>query len=865
MRSQLPPADLTHLQTDILSTVIERRAKHWRHLVPCSKEHLSLMMLNDVRVESCTLLQLYPLLLRLKKRHETLTQIVHDMSSYNQVIGIHLPFLRPSDCIAVLCPQLSELFLESLVLDRLEFHRINALENYLKSERMSETIGDFCETRWTCLLDDGQRFRFIRADAAMSKTATTEHIRKFFRRTIDEGRKDVRPLGYQSVSESGEFHAYFACEWQYLLNTLYEEMRDNLLGLAQKFNQSVKTKAAESLRFSQNVLNETGVELRSQQTRMCSIDKQLSDTDLSDADRSGMQQTKDELTSEIISKRIEYDRALNQKAVVGIRQLISVHDELKRFSEAIPALVFHGQDNRSVTSIDFHVALFQRRSDYLQSNAEQFDASQRRLNSFIGEKSEQLTKIYDEYMNKLAWLDDNDGLRQVFERFLVAYRLSHQQFFHALRNWMHDLSKQRTTYVKEIRTIVDKAHESVRSVTELLRPIIKVREISSIPVNVPSVHRSVAELSRVTLDVEKFASEYAALFPSRNLSILLQHCASIHARIAMFVVQLFHNQHANSSEVAQLKALPIKVGSQTFKWDEQIQTLLRLSHFQSHADVPGTSLPNDEYTLKEFHQQLCHDYSLLEHSFGYLHTHAFTDLSCSIAALIDEIERKVDLTFQLTHDSLKNEQSTSLIQVSYLLSLLVHNCQTISRRVLNEDRDQFEEKTQLHLSQFCTELSSISQLTCSSPSQLLTTFLEFVLNHRLDNLLEEGLLFLDHFYLERAGLEEALGHIRSLLEHFVEQCFQLLIGLFQHEKEDELSKFRASRLPLLAEPRPHRQLTLIESYLRAQMSDEQDSLRVSDLEQIDWYRQLVTFLSQAWLQASRLIATFAGPVHKDQE
>lgn len=230
-------------------------------------------MLNDIQVESCTLLQLYPLLLRLKKRHETLTQIVHDMSSYNQVIGIHIPFPRPSDCIAVLCPQLSELLLESLALDRLEFHRINALENYLTSERISETIGEFCENRWTCLFDDGQRFRFIRADAATSKTATTEHIRKFFRRTIDEGRKDVRPLGHQSVSEIGEFHAYFACEWQYLLSTPYEEMRDNVLGLSCKLNQSDKTKAAVSLRFSQVVINETGTELRSLQKRMCNIER----------------------------------------------------------------------------------------------------------------------------------------------------------------------------------------------------------------------------------------------------------------------------------------------------------------------------------------------------------------------------------------------------------------------------------------------------------------------------------------------------------------------------------------------------------------------------------------------------------------
>ena len=64
---------------------------------------------------------------------------------------------------------------------------------------------------------------------------------------------------------------------------------------------------------------------------------------------------------------------------------------------------------------------------------------------------------------KLRRLDENGMLQKVLQRPLVAYRPyhTHHELFNALRNRMYDSCNVRSKYAKEIRSVMENAHETL--------------------------------------------------------------------------------------------------------------------------------------------------------------------------------------------------------------------------------------------------------------------------------------------------------------------------------------------------------------------------------------------------------------------
>ncbi|CAF4817433.1 unnamed protein product, partial [Rotaria sp. Silwood2] len=97
----LPKHKLDYFQERTLVSLVQQRYNELKKFNPCYKTNILLIKTNDKDVDTCKLIHLYPLLVQLNKRHETLTQILHDQMSYNQQDGIQLSYLRVSDCIAL--------------------------------------------------------------------------------------------------------------------------------------------------------------------------------------------------------------------------------------------------------------------------------------------------------------------------------------------------------------------------------------------------------------------------------------------------------------------------------------------------------------------------------------------------------------------------------------------------------------------------------------------------------------------------------------------------------------------------------------------------------------------------------------------
>ncbi|CAF3682272.1 unnamed protein product [Didymodactylos carnosus] len=115
-RFHLPAPKLEQFRTKTLENAITQRSAHLQTLNPYDKTNLMLITSDDQDIQAYKLIHIYPHFVRLYKRHETLTRILRDQSNYNKSMGIQLSYLRLSDCIALLFPELPMLFMGSLQL-----------------------------------------------------------------------------------------------------------------------------------------------------------------------------------------------------------------------------------------------------------------------------------------------------------------------------------------------------------------------------------------------------------------------------------------------------------------------------------------------------------------------------------------------------------------------------------------------------------------------------------------------------------------------------------------------------------------------------------------------------------------------------
>lgn len=871
-RFNLPAPRLRELQTKTLTSIIEQRYTELLRLNPCDKTNLLLITSNDQDVQSCRLIDIHPLLIRLKNRHEKLIQILHDQASYKQIVGIQISYLRFSDCLALLFPELSTLFLESLQLDTFNFQYINRLETYLHEDQFRTSIKDLHEHRFLLKIEKNPSISLLSNESKIVQ----QSIENFIKRMKDIGQKENR---FQHLIESNEYHAFFALELQALLSTIFEEVQENLRAFLKQLQQPNNYLATDYLIFSDQMINEYGSERRACQSRKLAIENTLNEPSLTEDQRSSLGIERMNADGECEKAGKEHQKRMNDQAIKRIDQFLQMHHRLQMKSNSLAAQLIDTIRNRAVpiddaqqktefiTSRDFYEDLFQIKSDLLKSPQVEFNEVQIRLNTSLDRFTREFKEIYDESRNHLHWLTDTDKLHQLFHRFLLAYQLSHSQLFNVLRNWFNDIFNQRKSYAKEIEKNIEEIFVIISATFTTVRPIIQTTEISSITLDVNTLHRNVQELSRIARQMEKFASTARVVYSAKVLSIVLYHCSSFYARLAILLIQLFKNQQSSPLILSQLKSKSIIIENQSMEWDDNMKEIMLLSGFRERSDIPGTILSNDEYSMKEIHQRLCQDFLLIENSFQYRYSLALSDICFNPAALIDNIERKMKILLQVANDWNENERSSEsksngLIRVSYTLNILVHHIQHLLMKILENPDDSFEPKTMQNLEIFLQRLRTFIHFSCPSTLEtMFTVLIDYILKDELDLFFDVGLAFVDVLYAERTKLKEYLPHLRRMIENFVDQFFIFFIQLIrqrQMKKIQILQQQQHNRLNIQTLVSLE-EISLLETLNVSNRVAYIDHLTDIDQE-LDWYSQLAQFLIQGWLQASHILREFTAPL-----
>ncbi|CAF4456871.1 unnamed protein product, partial [Didymodactylos carnosus] len=259
---------------------------------------------------------------------------------------------------------------------------------------------------------------------------------------------------------------------------------------------------------------------------------------------------------------------------------------------------------RLITSSEFYEYLFQSKPALIKLEETEFNQLASHVNEFLDKVNKELTQSYNDFDEALSWLKSDNNLYQIFHRSCLAYKLIGIQLFNSVRNWLHDMANQRSSYVKETEKTVDQINALVSNILDIVLPIVDVAQISSVTMTVDTLHHNTKELSRVAFQIDKFADDARVIYSSKVLSILLYHCSSLYARITIFLVQLFKTQQTNQLTLAQLKTMKLDIGNDSCEWDDCMKRLLILSGFRECIHLPGTSLPVDEYSLKEVHKNL---------------------------------------------------------------------------------------------------------------------------------------------------------------------------------------------------------------------------------------------------------------------
>ena len=756
----LPAPRLKQLQTRTLDNVIEQRSRQLQRLNPCNKSHLQSITSDEQDIQTYELIHIYPRLIRLYERHETLTRILHDQSNYQQSTGMQLAFLRLSDAIALLFPELAVLFMQSLQFDTFHFDQMHRLEKYFATEDFRSAIKELYEQRFLLRTAAGERLSLLAYDQSTGSELLIEAIQTLIRHMVTTASsEDIHTHWFYQLTESNEYHAFFALELQSLLSKLFDEMQQNLSQFVKQLDgTSSATKATHYLKFAESVMNTAGQDLQRCQARKAIIEKDLNGSTLTGGKRRDLEIDLRQVNNENVRFAQDYQVKLNHVAVDHIRRLLEVNRRLQMQGKYLPSQLMEkienhpasattSQQQRLTTSSEFYDYLFRSKSVLLKADNTAFDQLRKRTNEFIETVKKELTQAYAEYHQALAWLTADDNLHQLFQRFLSAYKLIHAQLLNSVRNWLDDMVQQRNPYVEEIKKTIDQTCASVSETLEIVQPITSAPQISSIAMTMETVQHNVEDLSRVAFQLEKFANDTRVVYSSKVLSMLLYHCSSLYARIAVFLVQLFKSQQSNPLILAQLKTVSINVNRQPVDWEVNMKMLLTLSGFRERPDQPGTSLPIDEYSLKEAHKRLCHDFSLLEDSLKLRYTHVFGNICYNPVALIDDLERKMKVLLQVGDwnegASGRGIESTPkihpLVQVSYNLNVLVNNIQYLLMKILDNGTDAFETDTLKTIAPFLDNLKRATVLSCSSSSDIMfTEFSEYILTDQLDLLLDEG-------------------------------------------------------------------------------------------------------------------------------
>ncbi|CAF3436500.1 unnamed protein product, partial [Rotaria sp. Silwood2] len=876
-RFHLPATKLEQLQTNTLENAIRQRANQLEKFNPCDKSNLISVLMNEI--QAYELIHICPCLTRLYERHATLTRILHDQSNYNQSISIQLAYLRLSDCIALLFPELPILFMESLQLDHLNFEKVQQLKNYLLTDQFRTSIEQFNETRFSIKNNSDASFLLLSNDQSIATKLLMDSIRSVVEQmTIAAGSTDMRKHWFHQLTESNEYHSFFALEIQAFLSKLINEMKENLLTLKEKLDPPENFQATNYIKFSESIMQQCGEDLRRCQARKAIIKTKLSTISYTFFKEAQLKKEDDDANNEYSRIEREYQNKLNQVANENIRQLLAINRQLQKIGDYLASDIIEiiedrkqesteSKKNRPMfTSSEFYAYLYQSKAAILKMTKADFQLLTSRVHEFIDKVSQELKNSYDDYQKALLWLTSNDNLYCLFKRFLLTYILIHTQFFNSIRNWLYDIDNQRKPYMDEIEKTINQTNQLVSESLKLVEPIIGASQISSITMTIETVYHSVKELSQIAFQIEKFADTARVVYSSRVLSILLYHCSSIYARLSIFLVQLFKTQQLNPLIFAQLKTMSFKIDQKSYEWDDYMKKLLILSGFRERSDLPGLNLPVDEFTLKQIHKHLSYDFPQLRYSLKLRYTHAFANICSNPAAMIDDIERKMKGLLRIgdSNDGAGRtietiSKTNPLVQVSYNLNVLVNNIQHLIGIILENLEDKFELETLKNLKLFLIYLKEAIYLSCSSSFDIINDALfNFIHKDQLDLLFDHAFLFIRYLYNERKQLVEPLSHIRSILDNFVDQFIVFFIQLLQQQQQQQINYLQEQYNKTIKT-----RLNLEDIHLLETLSKENLVHHLRHIENIDvsldWYNQLAQFLIQGWAQASNILRSFTAP------
>ncbi|CAF4622973.1 unnamed protein product [Rotaria socialis] len=878
-RFNLPELRLKELQTKTLENIIQQRSNQLKRLNPCDKSKLLLITSADQDIQTYELIHIYPLLVRLYERREALMRILHDQANYNQSAGMQLSYLRLSDIIALLFPELPVLFMETLQLDDFTFKYIEKLKKYLASPEFRTTIKDLHVERFTLRNGKDESLSLLSFDSSQATNKLVEFMRSLINKMNESVEiEDLKNHWFYQLTESNEYHSFFALEIQSLLSKLFDEMQDNLSQFTKQLGVSDSCTATNYLKFSSSIVQATGRDFQQCKARKATIEKELMSPTLLDYKRRELERENSKINDEYITLEKDYQKILNGVAVERIRRLLEVNRQLQVKGNYLPSQLIEKldkpkseansnqqQQQKLTTSSEFYATLFSAKASLLKMNLTEFNQLKSRVTEFIEKLRNELAKSYDEYHEALKWLMPDDNLYQIFTRFLLAYKLAHTQLLNSFENWLNDMIHQRNSFVNEIEKTIHETRAYLNETLDIVQPIIKAPQVSLITMDMNTVHQTVEELSRIAFHIEKSSNETRVSYRSKVLSILLYHCSSFYARMAIFLVQLFKIQQSNPLVFTQLKTMPIKFDKQSFEWDNNMKRLVILSGFRERLDIPGTSLPVDEYSLREVHQRLCHDFPLLEYSLKLQYTHAFGNICYDPAALMDDIERKMKVLSQIGDWNESVSKTNPLIQVSYNLNVLVSNTQYLLMKILENNADKFELETVKAIAPFLENLVKSIHLSCSSSFETMySEFLEYILKDQLDLLLDQGLMSINILHNERKKLIESLSHIRSVIENFVDQFILFFIQLVQQHQQKEIDSLQKKYSASIKSRLQRDNIYLLETVSKANLMRYFHYDEKLD-EEFDWYNQLTQFLIQGWSQASRFLRTFTSATTSNQQ
>ncbi|UJR19123.1 hypothetical protein I4U23_022253 [Adineta vaga] len=397
----LPALKLELLRTKTLENAIQQRSNQLQKLNPCDKSKLLLLSFDDQDNQTYQLIHIYPRLIRLYEQHKTLTRILHDQSHYNQSIGLQLSYLRLSDCMALLFPELPLLFMNSLQLDDFDFEKVHHFDTYLSSNEFRTSIKDLYEKRFVLQTTTGDSITLLSSNNETASQTLIESLKNIVQTmTTVANSEDLRKHWFYQLFESNEYHSFFALEIQFFLSNLFDEMKDNLSKLKDKFNNAGTIKATDYFKFSDSIMTEYGQELQRCRSRKVTVEKELNGFSSISARKDELERSVEKINREYDRIEQDYEIKLNNVAHEQIRRLLEINRQLQVKGNSLPLEIIDSIEEKKREEI----ASQEKRQVYT---------------SIISKLDDELTQFSKDYQLALKWLNDNDQLYQFFQRCIL--------------------------------------------------------------------------------------------------------------------------------------------------------------------------------------------------------------------------------------------------------------------------------------------------------------------------------------------------------------------------------------------------------------------------------------------------------------